>query len=141
MKRFTSLLGWVAVALVAGLAALNWPTLSAPAPLNLLIVQVQAPLGIVLLGVTATLVALFFVAYLHSEIGSLLETRKLLKEIQRVQALADKAEASRIEDLQQLVANEFRLLNERLSSPAIALRTAAANSGPPASIKTASHWN
>lgn len=120
MKRISNLLAWGAVAVVAALAALNWSTLTASAPLNLVVAQVQAPLGVVLLALTAVLVALFFVAHLRIQIGSLLETRKLLKEIQRVQDLADKAEASRMENLHQLVATEFRLLNERLSSLATA---------------------
>ena len=48
-----------------------------------------------------------------------METRKLLKEIQRVQELADKAEASRIENLHQLISTEFRLLNERMGSASV----------------------
>lgn len=126
-KQLTGLLAWLLVAIIVGLASLNWSTLTASAPLNLLVVHIQAPLGVVLLGVTGVVVALFFVAYLRNQIGSLLETRRLLAEIQRVQGLADKAEASRIEALQQLVSKEFRLLNDRLSSPAIALRASTAN--------------
>lgn len=115
MHRISNLLAWGAAAIVVAFAALNWSTLMAPAPLDLLIMQIQAPLGVVLLGLTAGLVALFFIAYLGNQIGSLLETRKLLKEIQRVQDLADKSESSRLENIHQLIATEFRLLNERLS--------------------------
>jgi hypothetical protein len=115
MRRTSNLIAWGAVVLIGGLAALNWSTLMAPAPLDLVVAQVQAPLGVVMLGVSSVLVALFFVAYLRNQIGSLLETRKLLKEIQRVQGLADTAEASRIEALRQMVTAEFRQLDERLS--------------------------
>jgi Na+-transporting methylmalonyl-CoA/oxaloacetate decarboxylase gamma subunit len=79
---------------------------------------VQAPLGVVMLGLTAVLVALFLVAYLRNQISALIETRRLLKEIQRVQDLATKADESRIENLHRLIATEFRLLNERLNSSA-----------------------
>lgn len=116
MQRLSSVLAWLAVAVVAALAAINWSTLMVLAPLDLVIAQVQAPLGVVLLGMAGVLVALFFVAYLRTQIGSLLETRRLLKEIQRVQDLADKAEASRIDNFQHLVLTEFRQLNERLNS-------------------------
>lgn len=126
-QQLTNLLGWLLVAIITGLAALNWSTLTASAPLNLLIIQIEAPLGVVLMGATGAVVALFFVAYLRNQIGSLLETRRLLAEIQRVQALADKSEVSRIEALHQLVSKEFRLLNDRLSSPASALRASTAN--------------
>lgn len=125
MERISSLLAWLAVAIVAGLATLNWSTLMVLAPLDLVVAQIQAPLGVVLLGVAAVLVALFFVAYLRTQIGSLLETRRLLKEIQRVQDLADKSESSRIDNLQHLMVTEFRQLNERLN----AVTTAAATKG------------
>lgn len=118
MKRTGFFLAWVLAAAIGVLVSLNWATLMAAAPLNLLVMQVQAPLGIVMLGLAGILVALFFIAYLRSQIGSLLETRRLLHEVQRVQALADTAEASRIENLHQLITTEFRLLNERLSSAA-----------------------
>jgi hypothetical protein len=116
MKRLSNLLAWGFAAIVAALAVLNWPTLMAPAPLNLVVAQVDVPLGAVMLGVSALLVALFSVAYLRTQIGSLLETRKLLQEIQRVQNLADKAEASRLENLHQLISSEFRRLHERLNA-------------------------
>lgn len=114
MKQLTSLVAWTAAALVAALAALNWSTLMAPALVNLVIYEIQLPLGVVMLGLAGGVAALFFVAYLQQQISSLRETRRLLKEIQRVQDLADKAEASRIEGLQQMVAHEFKQLNGRL---------------------------
>ncbi len=120
MKRLSTLLSLAAVILIAAFAVLNWPTLMVAAPLDLGVAQVQAPLGIVMLGMAGVLAALFFIAYLHNQIGTLLETRKLLKETQRVQNLADKAEASRIENLHQLIATEFRLLNEHLRSVVVA---------------------
>ncbi len=115
MKRVSILLAWGIVAIVAGLAALNWPTLMAEAPLDLVVAQIQAPLGVVLLGITGLLVALFFIAFLRIQIDSLLENRRLLKDVQRVQELADKAEASRIEKLHQLITTEFRQLNQQLN--------------------------
>ncbi len=119
MKRISNLLAWGALAIVAALCVLNWGTLSAQAPLDLVLWQIQAPLGIVLLSVAAVMFAFFMLAYLYNQIGSLLETRKLLKEIQRVQGLADKAEASRMENLHQLISTEFRLLNERMGSASV----------------------
>lgn len=116
MNRILNLIAWGAVAVVAALAVLNWPALTAPASLDLVVAQVRLPLGAALLGVTAALAALFLVASLQNQIGSLLETRRLLKEVKRVQDLADKAEASRIESLHEHIATEFRQLNERLAS-------------------------
>lgn len=142
MKRLSTWLPWLVTALVAGLAALNWGTLTAAAPLDLVFAQVQAPLGVVLLGLAAVLVALFFVAHLRTQIGSLLENRRLLKEIQRVQALADQAEASRIDSLKLLITNEFKLLNERLG--AATSPTGAEHSEvvpiPPGNLTHAERW-
>ncbi len=116
MKRVSNLLAWGALAIVIALCVLNWHTLMLPAPLDLVVLQVQAPLGAVLLAVAGVLLAFFLVAYLNNQISSLMESRKLLKEIQRVQALADTAEASRIENLHQLISTEFRLLHERIGA-------------------------
>lgn len=127
MKRLSNLVAWGVAAIVAALAVLNWSTLMISAPLNLVVAQIQAPLGVVMLGLVAVLVAIFFITSLYNQIGSLLETRKLLKEIQRVQDVADKAEASRIEDLHQLIATEFRSLNERLHSMAAPGQSGGAN--------------
>jgi uncharacterized integral membrane protein len=116
MKNFSNLLAWGTTALIAVLAVLNWGTLMADAPLNLLVVQIDAPLGIIMLGLSAVMAAAFVFAYLHNHIGSLLETRKLLKEVQRAHDLADKAEASRVAALQTLITQEFQQLNQRLGA-------------------------
>lgn len=123
MNKLSNVVAVVSLVIVAALVVLNWSSLMISAPLNLVVAQVQAPLGVVMLGLAVVMATLFLVAYLHNRIGTLLETRKLHKEIQRVQeevqrvqGLADKTEASRIENLHQLIATEFRLLNERLSS-------------------------
>lgn len=115
-NKVFSMLALGAAILVGILIVLNWITLNAVAPLNLIVAQIQAPLGIVMLGLSAVLIALFFIAYLKIQVGTLLETRRLLKEIQHAHDLADKAEASRVENLHQLVATEFRLLDQRLCS-------------------------
>ena len=126
MKRISTVLAWAAVALLCLLVALNWTTLLAPAALNLVVAQVQAPLGIVMLGVTVVLLLLFLMAFMQSQIASLLETRRLLKEVQKFQDLADKAEASRIEGLRSLIDTEFRQLHARLGAAPTAVADATA---------------
>jgi len=116
MQRLSNWLAWGLVAVVIAFAALNLQTLMTPAPINLVAMRIDAPLGLLLLGVMALVVVLFFFALLRNQIGSLLETRRLLKEIQRVQGLADQAEASRLENLHQMIVGEFGLLNERLNA-------------------------
>lgn len=84
---------------IAALAALNWPTLAASSLVSLGIVVFDAPLGLIMLGLTA-LLGIFFVAYVLSLQGSvLMETRRHTKEMQAQRELADRAEASRFTEL------------------------------------------
>jgi hypothetical protein len=75
-----------------------------------------APIGLLMLGLTAALIVVFLIVLLRNQLGFLIESRKLLKEVQRLQALADQAEASRMESLNHLVVTEFRQLNRRLDA-------------------------
>ncbi len=137
MERISHWLAWATVAVIVLFAGLNWSVLSAPAALNLVAAEVQAPVGVILLAMTAVFVALFIVATLYSRIGTLLETRRLLKEVQQARNLAEQAEASRLENLHQLIATEFRLLNERLGSLTMGVKSNAAPSDETSAEKSA----
>lgn len=115
MKRLSNWAAWIAVAVIAALALLNLNTLLTPAPIDLVVGRIEAPLGLVMLGLVAVLVALFMVAMLQNHVSSLMESKRLLKEVQRVQGLADVAEASRMQELQRLMTSEFRNINEQLA--------------------------
>lgn len=115
MERISHWLAWIVVFVIVAFASLNWGVLTTPTSLNLLVADISAPVGIILLGLTAVFVLLFFMATLYSRISTLLESRQMHKELARVQQMADKAEASRMEGLHKLVATEFRLVNERLA--------------------------
>ncbi len=115
MIRLIHWLAWSVVVLIVLFAGLNWTVLTAETVLNLAVIQVQAPLGMVLLGLTALFVALFVVATLYTRIGYLLETRSLHHELRTVQNKADRAEASRLEELQKLMVAEFRSISERIT--------------------------
>ena len=86
---------------------LNWTALSAPAPINLLVTQVQGPLGLVILGFGAVLIALFVLLVLWLQAGVLLESRRHSRELTAQRELADKAEASRFTELRQMLEQEF----------------------------------
>ena len=94
-----SIVLWVTVLAIAALAALNWPTLAALSLVSLGIVVFEAPLGLIMLGLTG-LLGIFFIVYVLSLQGSvLMETRRHTKEMQVQRELADKAEASRFTEL------------------------------------------
>jgi hypothetical protein len=84
---------------IAALAALNWPALAAPSVVSLGVVVFDAPLGLIMLALTA-LLGILFLAYVLSLQGSvLMETRRHNKEMHAQRDLADKAEASRFTEL------------------------------------------
>jgi uncharacterized integral membrane protein len=86
---------------------LNWSALNAPAPINLLVTQVQGPLGLVILGLGTVLIALFVLLLLRLQAGVLLESRRRSRELTAQRELADKAEASRFTDLRRMLEQEF----------------------------------
>ena len=121
MKAIITWLAWISTGLVAAFAALNWPTLLTTSPINLVVAEVQLPVRLLMLALASVPLVLFFVAYLHQQISALVETRRLLREVQRAHELADKAEASRIDGLRQAMTEQFRSINERLDSLGAAL--------------------
>lgn len=97
--NFRTVLLLLVVAAIAALAALNWYTLSALTVVSFGVLTLEAPLGLIMLGLTALLAA-FFLAYVLSLHGSvLMDTRRHTKEMQVQRELADKAEASRFTEL------------------------------------------
>lgn len=96
----------VVVLLIGALAALNWGILATPMLMSIGFMQVTAPLGLIMLGLTALLGILFvaYVVYLQSSV--LIETRRHTKEMQTQRDLADKAEASRFTELRNFLETQ-----------------------------------
>ena len=96
----------IVVLLIAALAALNWGTIATPTLISIGFMQVTAPLGLIMLGLTA-LLGIFFVAYVvYLQSSILMETRRHTKEMQAQRDLADKAEASRFTDLRSFLETQ-----------------------------------
>lgn len=87
---------------------LNWTTILAPTTLNLGVANVNAPLGLVMLGMIALLTALFLVFIVYLQTSVLFEARRHAKELQSNRELADKAEASRFTELRQFMDAEIQ---------------------------------
>jgi len=93
---------------IALLAALNWGTLATPSFISLGLTSFEAPLGLLMLALTA-LLGVFFIAYVLSLQGSvLLETRRHAKEMAAQRELADKAEASRFTELRSFLQGQHQ---------------------------------
>ena len=101
------------IALVGLFALINWSAFSALTPLSLGFTTVQAPLGLIMLGLVAFLCVLFTVWVISLQAGSLMDSRRQTKELQAQRDLADKAEASRFTELRTaLMARLDRLQDE-----------------------------
>ena len=94
-------------------ALINWTVFSALTPLSLGFTTVQAPLGLIMLGLVVFLCVLFTVWVISLQANSLMDARRQTKELQAQRDLADKAEASRFTELRsELLARLDRLQRE-----------------------------
>jgi uncharacterized membrane protein len=120
------LLGWLILALlllVALFSAANWALLTTAAPIDLLLVTVQASPGLVLLSAILVIVLLFGVYVVSLRTATIIETRRHLKALEIQRELADKAEASRFTALagqieQQLAATRALIEETRAHTDA-----------------------
>ena len=103
-------------AVIVTFIAVNWSAMTAPAHLNLLFTEVDAPLGVVLLGLMGVLAVAFISVLAYTQGAVLLETRRHTKEMAAQRELADKAEASRFTELRAHLDNETARLAEAFSS-------------------------
>ena len=106
--KIRTLLVLLLLVLVSAFAALNWSVFTAPATLSLGLVDIQAPLGLVMLGllVSVTLVFLVFVLYLQSVV--FVDMRRHAREMREQRQLAEQAEASRLTELREFLTLEFQ---------------------------------
>ena len=105
-----TLLILVVLGLIAMFSALNWGAFIAPTVLSLGFTTLEAPLGLILLGIVALLTLLFlvYITYLQSTV--LLESRRHARELQLQRDLAEQAEASRFNQLRNLLETELEKL-------------------------------
>lgn len=107
MKARTILLMIILIA-IGAFTALNWTAFNTPTALSLGVTSVQAPLGLVMLGLMVFLTALFLVFVLYIQGSVLLDTRRHARELQAHRELADQAEASRFSELHRFLEVELK---------------------------------
>ena len=106
----------VLLALFAGFVALNWSVITAPTTLSGGFWTAQAPLGLLLLGFTVLIAAMFLFLLLIQQATVLVETRRAAKELTAQRALADQAEASRFTALGERLDQELRRLEAQAAT-------------------------
>ncbi len=121
--RFRSIALIVILALIGLFSALNWAAITHMTELNLLVADVRAPLGVVLLGLLVFLVAVFLVYIVYMQAAMLLDKRRIDKEIEhnreemaRSRELADQAELSRFTELRDYMQGELLQLDNRVQT-------------------------
>ena len=112
MKVKTVLL-LVFILLVAGLVALTLEEVLRPTTLNLGLASVEAPLGLVMLGLTGLVLLVAMTVMVLNQTTHLMEVRKISKEATEQRHLADKAEASRFVELREFLQQELQALATR----------------------------
>ena len=105
---FRTLVLIVFILLVAGFVALNFEAILTPTALNFAVTEVQAPLGLVLLGMLALVLVVFLLALVYYQTLHLMEVRRITREVTEQRALADKAEASRFTELRHFLQTELQ---------------------------------
>lgn len=90
----------------------NWEVLSSPTTLSFVAFALEAPLGLLLLGVILVFVALFTAYVLILRTSMLMDARRYARELEAQHQLAEKAEASRLNELRSQLDHEFAQLRE-----------------------------
>ncbi|GAB4557181.1 MAG: hypothetical protein Tsb007_16310 [Rhizobacter sp.] len=93
--------------LIGLFALINWPAFTALTPISLVFTTVQAPLGLIMLGLAFFLSLLFTMWAISLQATMLRETRRQSKELQAQRELADTAEASRFTELRGFLTTEL----------------------------------
>ena len=95
---------------VGAFAALNWQEFMKPTSLSVGVAVVQAPLGLVMLGLLVFLAAVFLVFVIYLQATVLLDARHHAREIETNRKLADEAESSRFTELRTFLDGEIKRL-------------------------------
>jgi uncharacterized integral membrane protein len=120
MHLRTALLAFLLV-LLAVFVVLNWTAISAPTALSLGVATVQAPLGVVLLGMVVVLTLVFAAYMAFEQLAVLQETRRQARALEESRRLADEAEASRFTELRRVLETEVAGVARRTEEAQAAL--------------------
>ena len=108
-----TLLLMLALGALALFTAVNWSAFTTPTTLSVIFASVEAPLGLVLLGMLVLLAALFLVYVVYLQSSVLLETRRHTRELDSQRELAEHAEISRLHDLRSFLESQLQILGKQ----------------------------
>ncbi|HEX6769279.1 MAG TPA: LapA family protein [Candidatus Binatia bacterium] len=103
----------LALGALALFTAVNWSAFTTPTMLSVIFASVEAPLGLVLLGIVVLLAALFLIYVVYLQSSVLLETRRHARELHSQRELAEHAEISRLHDLRSFLESQLQNLGNQ----------------------------
>lgn len=103
----------LALGALALFTAVNWSAFTTPTTLSVIFATVEAPLGLVLLGMVVLLAALFLIYVVYLQSSVLLETRRHARELHSQRELAEHAEISRIQDLRSFLETQLKTFGQQ----------------------------
>ena len=103
----------LALGALALFTAVNWSAFTTPTTLSVIIATVEAPLGLVLLGMVALLAALFLIYVVYLQSSVLLETRRHSRELHAQRELAEHAEISRLHELRTSLETQLQAIGKQ----------------------------
>ena len=104
-------------------ALLNWPAFTATTPLSLGFGTIDAPIGLLMLGVVFVLGAMCLAQIIYVQGTALVDARRQSKELQAQRELAETAEVSRFTELRGFVDAELMKVSRASSDLKTALLT------------------
>ena len=92
---------------IATFAVVNWGAFTTPTSLSVVFATVQAPLGLIMLGLAAILTVLFLVFLMYLETSVIIEARRSARELRAQRELTEQAETSRFTELRSFLEDEL----------------------------------
>ena len=113
--RLPTLFLLVVLTFILVFAGVNWSVITTPATVSLLVADIQAPIGLIMLGMIVVVTVLFLAFAVYLQTTVLLDARRHSRELQAQRELADQAEASRFTDLRGFLDAELRKLGGQVA--------------------------
>ena len=105
--NFRTILLIVVLGVIGVFAIINWPEIVAPTTLSLIVTDIQAPLGLVMLGLIVLLILLFLTFIVYLQAGMMADRRRMMRDLESQRELANQAEASRFSELRTYLEQAF----------------------------------
>ena len=107
----------LALGALALFTAVNWSAFTTPTTLSVIFATVEAPLGLVLLGMVVLLAALFLIYVVYLQSSVLLRPAVTPASCNSQRELAEHAEISRIQDLRSFLETQLKPSANNPSGP------------------------